>query len=130
MSLQNLDHEHAFTTSDKRLLATLAGSLSVALDNARLMDETQRRVAELATVNSVGQALAAHLELDALIELVGDRVRETFDADIAYVALYDESFGRIELPVLLRGRRAAHPAPIHVRRGDHLAHPAVAWSRF
>jgi PAS domain S-box-containing protein len=96
ISLQNVDHEHAFTESDKRLLATLAGSLSVALDNARLMDETQRRVAELATVNSVGQALAAHLELDALIELVGDRVRDTFDADIAYVALHDEASGRVE----------------------------------
>jgi PAS domain S-box-containing protein len=97
ISLQNVDREHAFTESDKRLLATLAGSLSVALDNARLMDETKRRVAELATVNSVGQAVAAHLELDALIELVGDRVRETFDADIAYVALH-ESFGRVEFP--------------------------------
>src|SRR6185436_20041805 len=90
ISLQNLDQEHAFTDSDKRVLATLAGSLSVALDNARLIQETQRRVAELATINSVGEALAGQLELDALIELVGDRVRETFDADIAYVALHDE----------------------------------------
>ena len=98
ISLQNLDHEHAFTDSEKRLLATLAGSLSVALDNARLMDESRRRVAELATVNSVGKALAAHLELDALIDLVGDRVRETFDADIVYVALHDEPFARIEFP--------------------------------
>ena len=53
ITVQDVDHEHAFTESDKRLLATLAGSLSVALENARLMDETQRRVAELATVNSV-----------------------------------------------------------------------------
>jgi PAS domain S-box-containing protein len=98
ISLQNVDHEYAFTEADKRLLATMAGSLSVALDNARLMDETRRRVAELATVNSVSQALAGHLELDALIELVGDRVRETFDVDIAYVALHDESFGRVAFP--------------------------------
>jgi PAS domain S-box-containing protein len=96
ISLQNVDHEHAFTESDKRLLATLAGSLSVALDNARLMDESQRRVAELATVNSVGQAIAAHLEPDALIELVGDRMLETFDADMAYVALHDEPSGQVE----------------------------------
>jgi PAS domain S-box-containing protein len=96
ISLQNVDQEYAFTDSDRRLLATLAGSLSVALDNARLVDETQRRVSELATVNSVGEALTAHLELDALIELVGERVRETFDADIAYIALHDEPSGRIE----------------------------------
>jgi PAS domain S-box-containing protein len=103
VTLQNLDHENAFTESDKRLLATLAGSLSVALENARLMDESRRRVAELATVNSVGQALAAHLELDALIQLVGERVRETFDADIAYVALHDEPAGRVDFAYYYEG---------------------------
>jgi PAS domain S-box-containing protein len=96
LSLQNVDREHVFTDSDQQLLATLARSLSVALDNARLVHETRQRVAELATVNSVGQALASQLELDALIELVGERVRETFDADIAYVALHDETAGQID----------------------------------
>jgi PAS domain S-box-containing protein len=96
ISLQNVDRTHAFNEDDQRLLTTLAGSLSVALDNARLVHETRQRVAELATVNSVGQALATQLELDALIELVGERLRETFEADIAYVALHDEAAGRIE----------------------------------
>ena len=49
-------------------------------------------------MNSVGQALATQLDLDALIDLVGERVRETFDADIAYVALHDEAAGVIEFP--------------------------------
>ena len=96
ISLQNIDREHAFDEDDQRLLTTLAGSLTVALENARLVQETRQRVAELATVNSVGQALSSQLDLDGLIELVGERVRETFDADIAYVALYDEAAGQIE----------------------------------
>ncbi len=96
ISLQNIDREHAFDEDDQRLLATLAGSLTVALENARLVQETRQRVAELATVNSVGQALSSQLDLDGLIELVGERVRETFDADIAYVALHDEAAGQIE----------------------------------
>ncbi len=96
VSLQNVDREHAFSEADERLLVTLSGSLSVALENARLVDETRQRVAELATVNSVGQALSSQLDLDALIELVGERVRETFEADIAYVALHDEAAGQID----------------------------------
>jgi PAS domain S-box-containing protein len=96
ISIQNLDREHAFSDTDRRLLATIAGSLGVALENAQLIHETRQRVAELATVNSIGQALASQLELEALIELVGDRIRETFDADLAYVALYDEPAGRID----------------------------------
>ena len=37
ISLQNVDRPHAFTDSDQQLLETLAGSLSVALENARLV---------------------------------------------------------------------------------------------
>ena len=96
VSLQNVDRTHAFGEDDQRLLTTLASSLSVALDNARLLHETRQRVAELATVNSVGQALSSQLDLDALIELVGEQVRETFEADIAYVALHDRPSGRID----------------------------------
>jgi PAS domain S-box-containing protein len=96
ISLQNIDREHAFDEDDQRLLTTLAGSLTVALENARLVQETRQRVGELATVNSVGHALASQLDPDALIELVGEQVRETFDADIAYVALHDEAAGQIE----------------------------------
>jgi PAS domain S-box-containing protein len=96
ISLQNVDREHAFSESERRLLVTLAGSISAALENARLVQETRQRVAELGTVNSVGQALASQLDLGALIELVGERVRETFDADIVYVALHDEVAGVID----------------------------------
>src|SRR5207253_2271932 len=40
VSLQNMDEENAFNESDVRLLETLANSMSVALENARLFDET------------------------------------------------------------------------------------------
>jgi PAS domain S-box-containing protein len=110
LSLQNLDHEHAFSDDDERLLVTLAGTVSVALENARLVHETRQRVAELGTVNSVGQALSSQLDLDVLIELVGERVRETFDADIAYVALHETTAGRIDFAYYFEGERRPEPA--------------------
>jgi PAS domain S-box-containing protein len=110
ISLQNIDREHAFNEDDQRLLTTVAGSVSVALENARLVEETRQRVAELATVNSVGHALASQLELDGLIELVGEQVRETFDADIAYVALHDEAADEIQFAYYYEsGERRAEP---------------------
>lgn len=90
VSLQNIDRENAFSEADVRLLATLANSMSVALENARLFDETQRRAAELATINTVSNALAGELNLESLIELVGEQIRTTFSSDIAYVALLNE----------------------------------------
>ena len=44
ISLQNMETENAFSESDIRLLETLANSMSVALENARLFDETTRLV--------------------------------------------------------------------------------------
>ena len=38
--------EHAYDENDARLLSTLASSMSVALENARLFDETQRLLKE------------------------------------------------------------------------------------
>ncbi|HET9613616.1 MAG TPA: GAF domain-containing protein, partial [Candidatus Limnocylindrales bacterium] len=98
ISLQNLDREDAFTESDVELLTTLAASLSVALENVRLIDETRQRLAELATVNEVSQALSTHLDLEALIALVGEQMRRTFEADIVYVALHDAGLAEISFP--------------------------------
>jgi signal transduction histidine kinase/DNA-binding response OmpR family regulator len=98
ISLQNLDRANAFTDADVRLLTTLAASLSVALENARLVAETRQRAADLTIVNEVGQAAAAQLDLGRLMPLVGDKMRQTFDADIVYVALYDSDTGVISFP--------------------------------
>ena len=117
ISLQNIDREFAFTGSELDLLTTLAASLSVALDNARLIDETRQRAAELAIVNSVGQALAGQLDLDSLIVDLGDRMRVTFDADLVYVALHDPETDMIEFVYYSEGGvRRAEPA-MHFGQG-------------
>jgi signal transduction histidine kinase/DNA-binding response OmpR family regulator len=96
---------HAFDENDQRLLTTLANSMSVALENARLFDETQRllketeqRAAELAAINTVSEALVAEPELDSMIQLIGDQTREIFKADIVYVALLDRQSNVINFP--------------------------------
>jgi signal transduction histidine kinase len=105
ISLQNVDRENAFSESDLHLLETVANTLSVALENARLFDETQRllketeqRAVELTAVNTVSSALASELDLGALIQLVGEQTRSIFNADIAYVALLDETSNTITFP--------------------------------
>jgi PAS domain S-box-containing protein len=117
ISLQNVDREQAFDVADQQLLTTVAGSLSVALENARLVEETRQRVSELATVNSVGQALSSQLDLDVLIERVGEQVRETFGADIAYVALHDRPSGRIDFTYYYESGERSAPESIAYGEG-------------
>ncbi len=96
ISLQNLDHEQAFSTSDINLLTTLANSMTVALESARLFDETTRllketeqRNAELAVINSVQESLVAKMDIKGIYELVGEKIREIFDAQVIDIVTYD-----------------------------------------
>jgi len=108
ISLQDTRHESAFSDSTIRLIETLAGSTGIALENARLFDETQHllqemeeRGTELSAINTVSQALVAETELDNMIQLVGGLIQGIFDADIAYVALLDLQTNLINFPYQL-----------------------------
>jgi signal transduction histidine kinase/DNA-binding response OmpR family regulator len=117
ISLQNLDHTASFGESDVRLLTTLASSLSVALENARLVDETRQRASELAIVNEVGQAAASQLDLDRLIQLTGQQLETTFRADIVYVALLDGATAMIDFPFRTERGKPAPRAPMKLGEG-------------
>lgn len=97
--------KNAYTEYHLTLLQNLAAYTSIAIDNAnayRQLNEQEReirqRAAELATVNSISQALASKLEENALITLVGEKVREVFNAQVVYVALLDKKHGMIHFP--------------------------------
>ena len=67
-----------------------------------------------------GEALTTELELTPLLPIVGEKMREAFEADIAFIALLDEETRRHRLPVLRRGGRAEPQEPLPLRRGDDL----------
>lgn len=52
----------------------------------------------IVTVNHISRALVAQLEFDALVHLVGEQMRETFQASIVYVALHNQATDLIHFP--------------------------------
>jgi signal transduction histidine kinase/FixJ family two-component response regulator len=104
LSIQSF-RKNAYTEQHLKLLENLAAYATIALDNAsayRLLAETQHEVfeqaAELATINRITQALAAQLDSNRLIQLVGDQVRDLFLAPIAYVSLLDRTTMTLHFP--------------------------------
>ncbi len=82
--------------------------MSVALENARLFDETQRllleteqRNAELAIINSVQAALAAELNIQGIYDAVGDKIREIFDNSDLSIRIFDPEKGMLHFPYLI-----------------------------
>lgn len=95
----------AYTERDVSLLENLAAYTSVALDNAAAYqtvqereEEVAERAAELATINRISQAISAKLEMQSVIQLVGEQIRDLFQAPIAYVALLDRPSMMIHFP--------------------------------
>ena len=106
MDVQSM-RPNAFDENNLRLLQTLSSNMGVALENARLFDETQRllkvtedRAAELAIINSVQQGLASKLDMQAIYELVGDKLCEVFDSQDMDIRLYDPKTGLVEYPYM------------------------------
>ena len=112
------EREHAYSDGDVRLLETLAASMSVALENARLFDETQRllketeaRNAELAIINSVQDALAAKLDMAGIYEAVGDKIRAIFPrADVGF-RVFDAVAGMVTYPYFYEAGKRIEVAP-------------------
>src|SRR5438105_9816480 len=95
--IEDYARENAFGEAEVRLITTVAASMGVALENARLFDETQRllketeqRAAELAVINRIQEGMAAELDFQAIIDLVGDELREVFDTPDLGIRWYDQ----------------------------------------
>ena len=134
IALENV-RPNVYTESDERLLSTLASSMGVALENARLFDETKRllaeteqRNAELAVVNEIGAALAKQLDFDGIIEAVGARLSATLHTQTMYIGLYERKTNLISFPYELDEGSRVHGAPIDAGRGCCLEGDQPAWS--
>jgi len=129
LSLQDLEQENAFDESDMRFLETLAASMSVALENARLFDETERllketeqRAAELRTINTVQEGLAQKLDMASIYELVGGKLQEIFQQVDLSIGVYDPETGLFSAPFLIEKGKRHTFMPFKVREEGFIAH--------
>ncbi len=90
IALQNIDHENAFSESDVRLLQTLANSMSVALENARLFDETQRRERENIALLDISRDISSTLETSTVLEGIATHAKNVLNGELSGLFLPEE----------------------------------------
>ena len=93
-----------FSGSEIDLLMAIAGQVAQAIENAKLYDAAQRRVAELEALSSISEAVSQSLYLEESLEAI---VRTTMDAVGATGAALVLEDGRIAWPEGRAGRHAA-----------------------
>ncbi|MCC6197654.1 MAG: GAF domain-containing protein [Burkholderiales bacterium] len=87
ITLADTEREHAFSDADVRLLQTLAGSMSIALENARLFDETQRRSRETAALAEVGRDLSSSLDLATVMDRIARNAKDLLQVNSSAIFL-------------------------------------------
>src|SRR3569623_2019183 len=85
--------EHAFSASAVALVSPVGARLRLALQNARSFEAERQRAADLAVINSTQQGISAELNYHAIVELVGDKLRDVMDAQSVLIGTFDLTQG-------------------------------------
>lgn len=84
-----------FGEEDLQLLESLAGQAAVAIRNAQLFEEVERKAGRLATLNAVAAVINQPLPLQEMIDQAIAKVIEVMETDAGGVRLYDQATGNL-----------------------------------
>ncbi|CAG0940175.1 Cyclic di-GMP phosphodiesterase response regulator RpfG [Anaerolineae bacterium] len=79
----------AFTPQDERLFVLFANQVAVAMENARLFEETRRRLAELDAVNRISTALRAAQTIEEMLPRLAQETQNILDVAAVTIWLHD-----------------------------------------
>jgi PAS domain S-box-containing protein len=96
ITLATTDAGRRFDAADLHLLTLFAQQAAIAIENARLFSETERRVRELAALTDVGKALSSALRVDEVLQLIYDQTRRVMHAEDMLIVLYDQARHELE----------------------------------
>ena len=83
------DHAYAYDEEDELLLLTIADQVAVAVQNARLSEETQRRVRKMQLLHEVSLAVASGVRLEETLQAIAESLAAEFGEVYIGIALLD-----------------------------------------
>jgi diguanylate cyclase (GGDEF)-like protein len=93
----NTEREYAFEQRDLEVLQTAAGQVSVAVENARLFAEEQRRARQFSFLNSISKtAISSEDSEQMLLEIVG-HIQKNFRFDHIGIGIFDYTRKDVEI---------------------------------
>jgi PAS domain S-box-containing protein len=105
ISVQSVDVPNLYTDQDREILATIAGQAAIAVENARLFQESQRRAQEMSALAEVGREVSASLELKTVLERIAEYASILLNSVTTAVYLPDAEFKTL-VPFAVVGEEA------------------------
>ncbi len=107
MALDQVEEHRRFTEAQVDLATAIASQAAVAIENARLYEETrrlfkseQKRASQLAVVNRVARQIASILDLDQLFQEIVRAILVGFGYLNVLLGLVDEERGDLTIPAI------------------------------
>src|SRR5579862_7454618 len=97
MAAMNTEREYAFEQRDLEVMQTAAGQVSVAVENARLFAEEQRRSRQLAFLNSISKTAISSEDSEQMMADIVSHIQKNFSFDHIGIGLLDYSTKEIEI---------------------------------
>ncbi|HEY1676657.1 MAG TPA: diguanylate cyclase [Candidatus Sulfotelmatobacter sp.] len=106
MVAMNPDREFVFEQRDLDVLVTAAGQVSVAVENARLFAEEQRRSRQLAFLNNVSRTAISSDDPVQMLDQIAGEIHKNFSFDHIGIGLLD--YGTKEIEIKAEAGATAH----------------------
>ena len=97
LRVEDQTEPRAWAAEEQMLVKQVADQLSLALDNARLFQETQQRAEELTAINQIISSASQILELHKLLENVLEQTLTIIGFTAGLVSLFNDKKQRLEL---------------------------------
>jgi diguanylate cyclase (GGDEF)-like protein len=99
MAAMSTAHEYIFEPRDLDVLKTAAGQVSVAIENARLFGEEQRRSRQLAFLNNVSKTAISSEDAEQMLSDIVGHIQKNFRFDHIGIGILDYATKEIEIKV-------------------------------
>jgi len=106
LDLQETDAPRFWTNEEVAMVTSVTDQLGLALENARLIEETRMRAEQLAVLNQLGQALTAQLTVEGVLDQTYRGASRLLDTTNFYIALYDPESQSVSFPKAIEDGQA------------------------
>ena len=90
-------HPAAFSASDERLMTTVARQLAFAIENARLHQETERRLTEVSTLYELARQMNTSLNVQEVLDSIVWSLKQAMGCRGCSIALLDPVDNALEI---------------------------------
>jgi diguanylate cyclase (GGDEF)-like protein len=97
MAAVNYEKENVYSERDVELLQTAAGQVAVAVENARLFEEQQRRTRYLTFLNNVSKTAISSQDAEQMLDEIVTEIQKNFHLDHIGIGVLDYATKEIEI---------------------------------